>query len=130
MGIYRNVLKQSRLILSQRTGKGPWMVWFPANKPKYISHSIKTKGDLQALGSWLASETEGRDWHNSVFKDYKDVSYKGRVYTKEQGKLLYRALVKNNDWESVDLGNPVKVEKAKLPSPIREKTEQMSLELE
>jgi hypothetical protein len=125
MGRYRNVLRQSRQILSNRKGKGPWMVWFPKKKPKYISKPIKTKGDLQALGSWLASKTDDRYWHNNIFNDYKNVYY-NKSFTEDQGKLLYDALIANNDWDSVDLSDPIKIEKSKLPKLVNQEVEQMS----
>lgn len=99
---------------AQRKGKGPWLLWFPKNTQKYLSRPIKTKSELQALGSWLASDSEGRSWHNTVFKDYKEIFYRGRKYTKDQGKLLYKTIVENDDWDGVDLGDPVSEEKSKL----------------
>jgi hypothetical protein len=126
MGTYRDNLRQVRLALS-RKGKGPWMVWFPKDKPKYISKPIKTKGELQALGSWLASKTDGRNWHNNIFNDYKNVYY-NKMFTKEEGKLLYDALVLRNDWDSVDLGDPIKIEKTKIPKKIRKEVEQTFLD--
>jgi hypothetical protein len=110
MALRDNVLREARLILSEgRRGKGPWMLWFPEKTHQYISGSIRTKSELQALGAWLASESGGRDWHNSIFRDHKEVKYRGRVYTKEQGKLLYHSVVKNNDWGSVDRGIEIKL---------------------
>lgn len=106
MGLYRNVLRQARSILSRR-GEGPWTVWFPKKTQDYISPKIKTVSDEQALGSWLASETEGREWHHSIWKDHREIVYRGKAYTKDEGKLLYRALIKNNDWESADTGTIV-----------------------
>lgn len=101
----KNVRKIAMEILS-RSGKGPWMIWFPKKTQVYISKPIKTRTDQQALGSWVAAETEGRSWHNTVFQDHKRVVYRGRIYTKEQGKLLYRILVENDDWDSIDVGSP------------------------
>lgn len=94
-------------VVSQRKNKGPWLLWFPKRTQKYISKPIKTKSEIQALGSWLASETDARSWHNSIFRDYKDIIYKGKKYTKVQGKLLYKEIVNNNDWDGVDIGNPI-----------------------
>jgi hypothetical protein len=106
----KNIRRIARQIFRKaekgRKGKGPWMVWFPRKTQQYVSRPIKTKGDLQALGSWLAAETEGRNWHNTVFQDHKKVIYRGREYSKNEGKLLFNKIIKNNDWESVDMGSP------------------------
>jgi len=93
--------------ITKREGKGPWMLWFPAKTQQYISKFIKTKSDIQALGSWLASETDNRKWHTSIFRDHEEVVFRGRRYSKEQGKLLYKRLIETDDWEGVDLGSPV-----------------------
>jgi len=66
------------LAAKYRRSKGPWMVWFPKKSPKYVSGPIQTKGELQAFGSWLASESGGRYWHNTVFENYRKVLYTGK----------------------------------------------------
>lgn len=121
-------------VLAARRGKGPWMIWFPATSPRYVSRPIQTKSELQALGSWLAADSPDksgreRDWHNTIFKDYKRVTYNGIDYNKLQGKLLYSELVKTKNWDGVDLGSPIEEKKTKLPSPIKNKVEQMVLDL-
>ena len=109
-------MKNTKLIAQQifkeaeksRLGKGPWMIWFPKKTKKYISGPIKTKGDLQAIASWLTAETDNRNWHNTVFKDYSNVEYRGRRYSKYEGKILYNNLIINSDWDSVDMGSTEK----------------------
>jgi len=138
MILFENIIKQIVLeSRKNRRGKGPWMVWFPRSNQKYISGPIKTKSELQALGSWLAADSPSnkgveRNWHNTIFKDYKSVVYRERSYTREEGRLLYSKLVKSNDWDAVDLGDPVLVKETELPSPIKskvEKVEQIKLDL-
>jgi len=101
-------------IIAQRKSKGPWLLWFPKSTQKYISKPIKTKSEMQALGSWLTSESDGRSWHNSIFRDYKEIIYRSKKYTKDQGKLLYKAIVDNNDWDGVDIGSPIEDIRTKL----------------
>jgi hypothetical protein len=115
MCFHTNVLRQAKIILSQRHGKGPWVLWIPLKTKRYRSGPIKTRSEMQALGAWLASETDGKTWHNSIFKDYKEVVYHGRKYNKEEGKILYKEVVKNGDWEAVDLGESKKIEEIELP---------------
>ena len=110
MDLKARVLKQAKQIISDRVGEGPWLVWFPGKSPEkqsrvYMSGPIKVRSELQALGSWLAADTEGRNWHNTIFKDYKRVVYQGREFSKDEGKLLFHLLKKNKDWDAVDLSD-------------------------
>ena len=135
MILFENIIKQI-VFESRKTrqGKGPWMVWFPKSSQKYISRPIKTKSELQALTSWLVADSPSekgveRYWHNTIFKDYKSVVYGGRSYDKYNIKKLTGILKANNDWDAVDLGDPIVVKETELPSPIKSKVEQMKLDL-
>ena len=80
-----------------------WIVWFPKDRipfprPFYMSGHIRTHTMLQALASWLTA----RNWHNTVFAHHERVTYRGRVYEREQGRLLYAKVIDLDDWNGIE----------------------------
>jgi len=101
--------------IEQREKLGSWMIWFPKSTKAYEGGPIKAKTDKQALASWLMSDFD-KKWFNNIFRDYrsKGVVYKGRKYTKDEGGLLYKKIVENDDWEAVNLSDVTNEKKSKL----------------
>lgn len=76
-----------------------WIVWFPRNKPFYISKPLHTSSAQQALGAWLSAGNH----HNNLFQSQEKVRYGGIVYQRDRRKILCDRLLKTDDWDGVKI---------------------------